>query len=287
MKDLNIVFFGTPEIATIVLDELENTGIRPTLIVTTPDAPKGRRLVLTPSPVSDWGQHREIEVLKPKNLKDDPELDVIMNTDWDLFIVVAYGRIMPKHILDLPTHGTLNVHPSLLPRFRGASPIRSAILEDERATGVTIMQMDEQVDHGPIVAQARIELEKKDWPPRGRVFDEVLAHAGGELIAEVIPLWVKGEIEPEEQDHEKATYCTKITKDMGEIDLLGDPYQNLLKIRAFDGWPGTYFFKEKHGKKIRVKIVDAELDDNGNLQILKVIPEGKKEMDYTSFNLEK
>ena len=282
-KKLNIVFFGTPKIATIVLSELKHAGITPTLIVTAPDAPKGRKLVFTPSPVSDWGGREDIEVLKPKTFKDNPDLDVLLNTEWDLFIVAAYGKIIPRTILDLPKHGALNVHPSLLPKFRGPSPIRSAILADERTTGVTIMQMDEKMDHGPIVAQAKIELDQKDWPPRGNMFDELMAHAGGELLAEVIPAWIGGEIEAEKQDHEKATYCKKITKEMGEIDLDDDPYQNLLKIRAFDGWPGTYFFTERDGKNIRVKITDAELTKDGALNILKVIPEGKKEIKYEDF----
>lgn len=286
MKSSTIVFFGTPLFATAVLDELAVAGIMPSLVVTTPNAPKGRRLILTPPDAKVWAERQNIPVLQPhslQSLKKDIELAPLINTDWDLFIAAAYGKKLPADILALPKHGTLNVHPSLLPKFRGASPVRSAILEDVRETGVSIMLMDEMLDHGPIVAQARIELEKSDWPPRAILFEQLMAHAGGQLLAETIPLWLEGTITPEEQDHTKATCSQKITKDMGQIDLSDEPYHNLLKIRAYDGWPGTYFMHSRNGKEIRVKIMDATLADNGTLQILRVIPEGKKEMGYEDF----
>lgn len=277
MSSLRIVFFGTPEIAATILEELKASGIVPALVVTNPDRPVGRKQTMTPPPVKVWAEKESVEVLQPEDLKDEQTLAPLFNTEWDLFIVAAYGGILPKKLLELPEHGVLNVHPSLLPKFRGASPIRSAILSDERETGVTIMQMDEKMDHGPIVAQARVEIAKEDWPLSGHILDDILAHAGGELLAETIPAWLEGAITPEEQDHEKATYCQKISKDMGELDLKDDPYQNLLKIRAFDGWPGTFFYDE-NGK--RVKITEAELTADGSLKILKVIPEGKKEIDF-------
>jgi len=242
MKKPTIVFFGTPSFATDVLDELKAGGFLPSLIVTAPDAPQGRKLILTAPPVKEWAEQEDIPVLQPQTLRDDPELAPLINSEWDLFIVASYGKILPETLLSLPKYGTLNVHPSLLPRFRGASPVRSAILADERTTGVSIMLMDEKLDHGPVVAQARVELEGADWPPRAQMFEHLLAHAGGELLVETIPEWIKGEITPETQAHESATFSTKITKDMGHIDLQDDPYQNLLKIRAYDGWPGTYFF---------------------------------------------
>ena len=189
---------------------------------------------------------------------------------------------MPKALLDIPKHGVLNVHPSLLPRLRGASPVRSAILEDERATGVSIMLMDEKMDHGPIVAQATIELEPSEWPPKARIFEELMAREGGKLLAEVMPEWIAGNITPEPQDDSKATFCKKITKEDGLIDLSGDPYKNFLKIRGYDGWPGAYFFAERSNKKIRVKINDAEFS-NGRLTLKRVTPEGKKEMGYEAF----
>lgn len=278
-----IVFFGTPDIAVHVLDALRNTGYTPDLIITNPDAPQGRKMLMTPPPVKVWGEAAGIPVLQPTTLKDPDVLKRLTKGAYTLFIVAAYGKIIPQTILDIPKHGTLNVHPSLLPKLRGASPIRSAILSNMRETGVTIMLMDAALDHGPILAQETVMIPEDTWPLKGAALDSLLAEKGGALLATTIPAWLRGNITPREQAHEEATFCTKITKEMGEIDLTADPYINLLKIRAFDGWPGTYFFTEKNSKRIRVKIIDAELTQDGSLKILRVIPEGKKEMAYEDF----
>ncbi len=280
---MRIAFFGTPHIAVIVLSTLEKAGILPSLVVTNPDEPQGRKMTLTPPPVKIWADEHNITCIQPRSLRDRGETNPLHSHTWDLFIVVAYGKIIPKEMLNIPNHGTLNLHPSLLPKLRGASPIRSAILEDIHETGVTIMLMDEEMDHGPIVAQEIVSIPQPEWPMRGKDLDLLLAQRGGALLAKTIPEWMNDHITPEPQDHTQATFCGKITKEMGEIDLSADPYQNLLKIRAFDGWPGTYFFTEKNGKRIRTKITDAELAPNGSLRILSVIPEGKKEMPYDVF----
>lgn len=282
--DLRIAFFGTPTFAVAILEELKKAHILPTLIVTAPDAPRGRGLVLTPPEVKEWAEEHEIEVLQPETLriqgKADEARDILYNSEWDLFIVASYGKIIPQALLDLPRFGALNVHPSLLPFYRGPSPIRSAILDDNKeAVGVSIMKLDAGVDTGPLLAQGRVQIE--EWP-QASVLEALLAHEGGQLLAEVIPLWVKGEITPEPQDDAQATHSKKLTKEMGLIDLEGDPYQNFLKIQGLEGWPGTYFFKEKGGTQVRVKITEATFED-GALTITKVIPEGKKEMAYADF----
>lgn len=152
-----------------------------------------------------------------------------------------------------------------------------------RTTGVTIMQMDEEMDHGPIIEQIEVTIPENEWPMRGSDLDVLLAERGGTLLAETIPKWIAGECKPAEQDHDQATYTQKFSKADGLINFDDDPYQNLLKIRAFDGFPGTYFFIEKDDKQIRVKITDAGIAPDGSLEILRVIPEGKKEMDYITF----
>jgi methionyl-tRNA formyltransferase len=283
MDDTRIAFFGTPDIAVWILEELLEKGIKPVLIVTAPDRPAGRRMTLTPPPVKGWAEAHTIPVQQPESLSDPAFLEQLSQFACDLFIVAAYGQMFPSTLLDIPQHGILNVHPSLLPKFRGASPIRSAILTDERNTGVTIMQMDTQMDHGPIVAQKTCEISKEEWPLPGHVLDERMARLGGQLLAEVIPGYVNGTVTPVPQNNSEATYCRKITKADGEINLGDDGYKNLLKIRAFDGWPGTFFFTRFGGKERRVKIVDAKLDENGTLEILRVIPEGKREMNYEEF----
>lgn len=287
---MKFAFFGTPDIAVIVLDELEKNGFIPSLVVTNPDAPFGRKHTLTPPPAKAWAEARGVAVFQPVSLSqnDGHPMTVILDAEaeWDLFIVAAYGKLMPAWLLNLPKHGTINVHPSLLPALRGASPIRSAILGDVRETGATIMQMDAELDHGPILAQVPANISESKWPLRGRELDRHLASLGGQLLVETIPRWLNGEVTPIEQNHDQATFCTKITKDMSELTLdphqlpAGDEaYQMLLKIRAFDGWPETFFIHE--GKRIKIK--DAELADNETLRITRIIPEGKSEMGFDSY----
>ncbi len=272
-------YFGTPEFASIILGELEAKGLVPRVIVTAPDAPRGRKLVVTPCEARVWGETRSIPVLTPRTLRDEAFKDLILSYHCDLFIVAAYGKLIPKNILQIPLHGVLNVHPSLLPKFRGSSPIESAILSDETHTGVTIMVLDEEMDHGPILAQR--ERVTHDWPPKGSELTRDLAHFGGTLLAEMIPEWMNG-LKAHPQDHTRATFTKKIMKGDGLIDLSDDPLQNYKKICAYDEWPGTFFFIERSEKKIRVRINDATYD-NGVLFITRVTPEGKKEMSYEDF----
>jgi methionyl-tRNA formyltransferase len=283
---MRIAFFGTPEIAVIVLQELEQAGIVPELVVANPDAKIGRKQILTPPPTISWAKERNLATFQPESLKEVTDLAVLTATPWDLFIVVAYGKIMPKWLVELPKHGTINVHPSLLPKLRGASPIRSAILEDQSETGVTIMLMDEKMDHGPLLAVETYCTPNTNWPISGLELDSILAAIGGQLLARTIPQYLSGEIVPKEQDHAKATFCTKITKDMGELEI--DPhnppsgreaYAILLKIQAFAGWPETFFMYQG----LRIKIKAAKLDETGKLEIARIVPEGKKEMDFKAY----
>ncbi len=273
------VFFGTPEFAIIILEELELKGLLPALVVTAPDKPKGRKLVITPSEVKLWANARNIPVLTPAKLKDEEFVAEMSKSKWDLFVVAAYGKIIPKNILEMPSHGVLNVHPSLLPKFRGSSPIESAILSDEKFTGVTIMLLDEEMDHGPVLAQR--ERIRNVWPPKGSELTRDLAHFGGSLLGDIIPEWMNG-LKAFPQDHARATFTKKISKEDGLIDVSGDALMNYKKIRAYDEWPGAYFFIERSGKQMRVRITEAELVNN-ELKITRVVPEGKKEMSYEDF----
>jgi len=279
-------FFGTPRFAVRVLDALEVNGLLPALVVTAPDKPAGRGLELRPSPAKVWALERGIDVMTPATLRDEAFVAELANTEWDVFAVAAYAKLIPKNILDIPRVGALNVHPSLLPKFRGPSPALSAILADERTTGVTIMQVVEKMDAGPVVAQARIELEEDHpdapagagWPPKGSLFEDLLATEGGNLLAEVLPGWVAGEVAPEPQTESAATYTRKFTDQDALVDLTGDSREQLLKIRAFDKNPRAYFVQD--GK--RIIVTEAEVKE-GQLEILKVIPEGKKETDFKTY----
>jgi len=268
-----VAFFGTPEVAVYVLDELEKAGILPDIVITAPDKPKGRKLVLTPPPAKVWAVERGIPVEQPRKLSEIT--DKLKSGAYDLFIIAAYGKIIPKEILDIPKYGTLNVHPSLLPRLRGPSPIQTAILE-ENETGVTIMVVDEEMDHGPILAISNLKSQISNL--RYKELEEELARMGGRLLAEAIPKWIAGKIKPKEQEHGKATYCEKITKEDGLITEKDSPETIFRKVRAFTPWPGAYFFA---GNK-RIIITDAEMK-NGALVIKRVKPEGKREMSLEDF----
>ena len=285
-SNLNIAFFGTPELARIVLEELAQAGIRPTLVVANPDALVGRQAVMTAPPTKVWALENDIPIIQPASLSDATSLPEFTSAPWDLFIVAAYGKLIPQWLLDIPKHGTLNVHPSLLPQFRGASPIRSAILQNIRNTGVSIMVLDAQLDHGPVVAQMKTDIPAEHWPVPGLVLEEGMAHQGGALLASIIPDYLAGKLTPTEQDHTKATFCSKIEKCMSELTINphhlptgNDAYQTLLKIRAFDGWPETFFRHE--GKRIKIK--HANLAADGTLLITRIVPEGKNETDWSSY----
>lgn len=276
---MRYVFFGGEPLAVPVLDRLLSAGFKPDLIVTGPDRRSGRGLALVSPPTKIWGQKHDVAVLQPESLNDRSGLDALFRDDWDVFVVAAYPKIIPADILNLPKHGSINLHPSLLPLLRGPSPIRSAILEDLRETGVSIMKMDEEMDHGPVLTSRRLDDREMNWPPSGPDLDRALTQLGADLLVETLPRYVAGEIVPESQDHSRATYTRKFDKEDALLDLNGDPYRNLLKIKAFAGAPGAYFFQD--GK--RVKVIDASLDKNGQLSIERVVPEGKKEMSYRDF----
>jgi len=288
LHSLNFIFFGTDEFSVIVLEELKKAGFIPRLIVTAPDRPKGRGLKLTPPPVKIWAQKNNIQFLQPEKL-DASVASQLSNVNCQLFVVASYGKIIPKEILDISEHGALNVHPSLLPLYRGASPIQSQILDEAVNVGVTIMFMDEKMDHGPILAQQELGFKISDLGFK-KVRDE-LAKLGGQLLAKTIPKWINGEIKPREQDHTKTTYTKKITKEDGLINLDDDPELNYRKFLAYSDWPSVYFLRSdldavKGPTLKRIKITDAELrsglEPRPDLEfvIKKIIPEGKKEMPY-------
>lgn len=278
---MHVAYFGTPHFSVYVLEELEKAGIVPTLIVTTPDKPAGRGLEMQSSAVKLWAEEKEINVITPEKLNDtDMEAEVLLNSEWDLFVVAAYGKLLPKNLLEIPKKGTLNVHPSLLPKYRGPSPIETQILKDAKEVGVSIILLDEETDHGPILAQASITPEP--WPFKRSMLEDLLWHEGGALLAEAIPPFINGSLETSPQEHSEATFTEKLKKEDGRINLKEDGYKNYLKFCAYEGWPGTYFFVTRGDKETRVKIIDAKYE-NDVFTPTRVIPEGKKEMDYQDF----
>lgn len=278
LENIKIAYFGGEPIGVPVLKELMECGITPELIICNPDRPAGRGQKLTPPPLKTFAIENQIEVFQPVSLKDEATLREKLQ-DFDLFVVVAYNHMMPGWLIDLPKYKTINVHPSLLPLRRGPNPIRSAVVEDDRASiGVSIMLMDEEMDHGPILAQRPLPIADEFWPIDGRKLDEALANLGGALLANTICEWVEQTIEPTTQDHTFATYTKKMSKADGKLDI--DPFDLPTDeaarrvyhiIQAYTGFPGTFFLY--NGK--RIKINEAQLIEN-QLRLITVTPEGKK-----------
>lgn len=276
-------FFGSDEFSIIVLEQLLESGYVPALCVTQPDKPKGRKLVLTPTPLKEFCISKDIPVITPEKL-DKKEIIAPFTREvisYDFFVVASYGKIIKQDILDIPTHGCLNVHPSLLPKLRGASPIETAILTDSKETGVTIMLMDAMMDHGPILAQQAYKFEQ--WPENKKVAHDTLATLGGTMLADTIEPFMQGKTVPIVQDHTKATFTKMIRKEDGHIDLSDTDYATYLKYLALTPWPGLFFFIEKQNRQIRVKVESAHFDTNAGFVIDTVIPEGKSSMTFDSF----
>ncbi|MFT7557355.1 MAG: methionyl-tRNA formyltransferase [Planctomycetota bacterium] len=274
---LSILFFGTPELCIPILQGLQEAGFDLSSVVTAPDRPVGRKQVLTSPPVKIWATERGIQVLQPEKL-DDAAYATLEALRPDISIVVAYGQIMPQRFIDLPTHGTINIHYSLLPAWRGASPVEHTILEGEPETGVTIQKMVHALDAGPSISSARIELDGTEFAPD---LKEVLTEIGTDLLVETLPEYLNGNITPSPQRDEDHTMCYKIGRADGEINLSWPAKKLWRYYRAYYGWPGIFLFDEE---KKRVKITEAEYDEETEtFTILKVIPEGKKEMEYTQF----
>jgi methionyl-tRNA formyltransferase len=276
----NFTFFGSDEFSIIVLKQLIQAGFIPTLCVTQPDKPKGRKLVLTPTPIKEFCIQNNIPVITPEKLSVG-EIESLSSDKYDFFVVASYGKIISQKILDIPKYGCLNVHPSLLPQYRGASPIETAILNDTKDTGVTIMLMDAQMDHGPILKQA--EYLFKEWPNNKDVVHDTLAELGGQMLAEIIQPFVQGDVVSTPQDHTQATFTRMIQKEDGKIELSDTDYKTYLKYLALTPWPGLFFFIQKGGKQIRIKIESAHFEQEKGFVIDTVIPEGKSSMSWESF----
>ena len=241
-QPIKIAFFGTPEFASIILQKLINSEYKPSLVITMPDAPVGRKQILTPPPVKTLAQDNGIKVYQPEKLSR-----TAIDENYDLAIVAAYGAIIPKDVLKIPKYGNLNVHPSILPKWRGPSPIQYAILNGDEEMGITIMLLDEELDHGPILKQSKF-LVSSDTT--SEVLLKEFAEIGANMLLDTIPQWINGEIKPVEQDHEKATFSKILTKEDGRIDWSKSAEQIDNRLRALTPWPGIFTFF--HGKRLKV-----------------------------------
>lgn len=281
---LNFAFFGTPFVASQTLDILKTNGYIPSIIITSPDKPAGRGLHMTPSPVSIWAEKNNIPCLKPEKIT--PEFISSLydglpreSAPINLNVVVAYGKILPENLINLPKLGTINIHYSLLPKYRGASPVEATLLNGDNTTGVSIQKMAYKLDSGPILASREVPVGIDETKEE---LKNKLINLGGNLLCEILPNLLDGNIIQKPQNESSAIFCKKINKEDGELNLDNDPLQNYNKYRAFYGWPGVYFFTQKNEKKIRIKIKEAVYENN-QFTIKRVTPEGKKEINYIDF----
>lgn len=270
--NLNIVFIGTPEFGAIILEKLVNYmpsfvlsphipsftlcfrgPFQPTLVITAPDRPAGRKQILTPPPVKILAEKYRLPILQPEKIKNYKF--TIESYKPDLIVVAGYSQIIPKDILEIPKYGALNVHPSLLPRWRGPSPIQFTILAGDKKAGVTIILMDEKMDHGPILASSEFQVMSKQI--NYRELENILANLGAKLLTETIPKWVTNKIQPQPQDDLKATYSIILKKEDGKINWEKPALEIERQIRAFKEWPGSFCFWPMNNRKIRLKILRA------------------------------
>ncbi len=275
-NNLSIAFFGTPELTTTILNEMVSSGYVPQVVVTMPDRKVGRKQILTAPAAKVWALAHNIPVLQPEKL-DHAFLAEFKRYEVNTCIVVAYGKIVPQALLDMPEFGMYNVHYSLLPELRGATPVESAILLGKETTGVTIQKMAFKLDAGDIVLQKEIKIGKDEKAIELRTR---LNEDAKKMVVDTLQHIEAGSISETPQDESKATHCGKITKEDGEISLSGNAEENYRKFRAYFGWPGTYYFDENR-KRVIVKQARFE---NGAFIVERVIPEGKKEIPFSQLS---
>lgn len=285
---MKYIFFGTPEFAAIILEKLINAGFIPEAVVCNPDKPVGRKKIVTPPPTKILAEKYNISVLQPESLEiRNWKLEIDKLSGVDLAIVASYGKIIPKTILDSLPAKFIGIHPSLLPKYRGPSPIQNAILNGDKETGVSLYLMDEKVDHGAILATIRLPIATND---NYELLMKKLAGLSAQLLIETLPKFVKNEIAPRPQDNNQATFTKKfVTEDGyikpedletaqqqgGEISLEIDR-----KIRALNPEPGTYTINPPAGENKRMKILEAVLTHENKLKLKKIQFEGKKPTEY-------
>ena len=267
MSGRRILFAGTPNFALASLRALCDSGVTPLAVFTQPDRPAGRGRKLKASPVKEFALSKEIAVRQPESLKDTDVVKEISELQADLMIVAAYGLILPQAILDLPKHGCLNVHASLLPRWRGAAPIQAAILAGDEETGISLMQMTAGLDSGPVFAQQSVQIGETE--SAGELLDR-LALLGGEMLCEQLPDILDGKLEAEPQDENSVTYAGKIRKSDAAMNWRKSATELLREVRAYKPVPGAFF--DLDGEQI--KCWSAEIADGQSGTVGTVISAG-------------
>jgi methionyl-tRNA formyltransferase len=257
-ENLRIVFAGTPDFSVPVLQALIDSGYEIAAVYTQPDRPAGRGREPRPSPVKQLALQHNLKVYQPESLRSEEDQQQLMALNPELMIVVAYGLLLPEAVLAIPRLGCVNVHASLLPRWRGAAPIQRAILAGDKQTGVTIMQMDRGLDTGAILSRAVCDIEDDDT---GASLHDRLMQLGADTLISCLPALQKGELPSEPQDDSQATYAGKLSKQEAEIDWNLDAEQLERAVRAYNAWPVAYTRWQRKGKTENLRIWQARALD--------------------------
>ena len=297
---MKIMFMGTPDFAVMCLESLINAGHDVVSVITTPDKPRGRGHKMCPTPVGIFAEEKNIEVFKPLNLKKENFEEILGKYNPQLIVVVAYGKILPPYVLEYPKYGCINVHASLLPKYRGAAPIQRAIIDGEKITGVTTMYMSEGLDTGDMLLKSEVEITADD---NFETLHDKLAKKGAELIVETIKALEKGNLNPEKQDDSLSNYAKMITKETALIDWSKNANDIHNQVRGLFPVPKAFTFYEGKQLKICRSIVSGEktkeapgliisrdtssfsvaCGDGSVLDVLTIQAEGKKLMDVCDY----
>ena len=300
---MKVVYMGTPDFSVGALEAIIQSGHEVTAVVTQPDKPKGRSKELQISPVKACALKYNLPVFQPVKIKEAEAVAKLREYEADIFVVAAFGQILSKEILTMPKYGCVNIHASLLPKYRGASPIQWAVLNGEEVSGVTIMQMDEGIDTGDILMQETVALNAKET---GESLFDKLAVCGADLIVKALDAIEAGEVTPVKQDEVASTHVGMLKKEFGRMDFSQDAVVLERKIRGLNSWPSAYTYLK--GKTLKIwdaDVVTADKGENaqcgevcdvtkdsfcimtgdGLLEIKEVQLEGKKRMDVRSFLL--
>jgi len=253
---MKVVFMGTPDFSVGALEALVKAGHEVTAVVTQPDRQKGRSLEMSFSPVKECALRYELPVFQPEKIKTAEAVEVLRGYEADIFVVAAFGQILSKEILEMPKYGCINIHASLLPKYRGAAPIQWAILNGDAITGVTIMQMNEGLDTGDILTTKEVEISAEET---GESLFDKLAIAGAELLIETLPEIEKGTLTPIKQEEEKASHVRMLTKEMGKIDWEKEAIVLERLVRGMNSWPSAYCrLRNKNMKVWRAAVLEED-----------------------------
>lgn len=302
LQKIRFAFFGTSEFAVPALDVLVSNGFAPNAVITVPDKPAGRKLAMQISPVKEYFEHRQLTkasaLFQPSKI-DNEFIKTIADIRLDIGIVVSYGKFLPDSLMSLFKYGVINIHPSLLPKYRGPSPIQTAILNGDTKTGVTIMLIDDKMDHGPILTKREIEISSTTTYQE---LHDQLAKLGAQMLVVTLPQWIADQITPMPQNDTEAVFTKLLTKEDGKIDWTKTAEEIERMIRAYNPWPGTYTTL-KDGKILKIKkvgIIEPNISSAGAffktsdeypaivcgskaLKLIVVQPEGKKDMSGNAY----